>query len=128
MSDEELELIKRRKFLQMMKIAAKKSMAEGEQKGERSETEREKEQFFIIVMTPEAKRYLDKLKTVKPAVAEKIENAIVYMFANRLINRKITEIDVMRMERKIEGVEPKIVIKKRGEDRPLDLAEALKRD
>ncbi|MBS7248841.1 MAG: DNA-binding protein [Candidatus Jordarchaeales archaeon] len=127
MSDDELDLIKRRKLLEMMKAAAKKSVA-GQQKGGESELEKEKARFFTIVLTAEAKRYLDKLKAGKPEVAEKIEDAIVYIFANRLMNRKLTEIDIMKMERKIEGVEPKIVIKRRGEDKPIDLSEALKND
>lgn len=127
MSDDELELIRSRKLLEMMKTAAKKPAVE-QRKSEKDKLEGEKERLFAVVLTAEAKRYLDKLRAGKPAVAEKIENAIVYIFANRLINRKLTEIDIMKMERKVEGVEPKIMIKRRGEDKSLDLAEALKKD
>ncbi len=127
MSDDELELIKSRKLLQMMKEAAKKPAVQ-QQKSGKDELEGKKEHFFSIVLTAEAKHYLDRLKAEKPAVAGKIEDAIIYVFANRLMNRKLTEIDLMRMERKIEGVEPKIMVKKRGEDKPLDLSEALKND
>lgn len=127
MSDDELELIKSRKLLQMMKETAKKITAE-QQKSVKEDIEKSKERFFSVVLTDEARRYLAKIKAAKPTVAEKIENAIVYIFANGLINRRLTEIDIMKMERKIEGVEPKIMVKRRGERAPVDLSDALKQD
>ncbi|MBS7288179.1 MAG: hypothetical protein KIH01_05420, partial [Candidatus Freyarchaeota archaeon] len=127
MSNDELEMIRSRKLLEMMKTAAKKPAVK-QRKSERDELKGEKERLFAAVLTADAKRYLDKLRSGKPTVAEKIENAIIYIFANRLMNRKLTEIDIMKMERKVEGVEPKIMIKRRGEDKSLDLAEAIKKD
>ncbi|MHA1606294.1 MAG: DNA-binding protein [Candidatus Freyarchaeota archaeon] len=127
MSDEELEMIKRRKLIQLMKMAAAKR-AEEEGRAKQSEAEKEKERFFTMVLTPEAKRRLENLRERKPKVAEKIESAVIYVFANKLVNRRLTEIDIMRMERKIEGVEPRIMIKRRGEEKPLDLTEALRKE
>ncbi|MHA1833572.1 MAG: hypothetical protein ACTSV7_06235, partial [Candidatus Baldrarchaeia archaeon] len=64
----------------------------------------------------------------KPTVARKIEDVIIYLFINRRLVTKVDLIDIKRLERRIEGKEPVIMIKRRGEDEIKTLSEALKSD
>jgi DNA-binding TFAR19-related protein (PDSD5 family) len=66
------------------------------------------------------------LRKTKPKIAEQIEDAIIVLVAQKKIQRKLDKIDIMRVERKLEGVEPRIMYKERGEEQPIDIEEKLK--
>ncbi|MHA1578277.1 MAG: DNA-binding protein [Candidatus Freyarchaeota archaeon] len=128
MSDDELEAIKRRKMLELMqKTLAKKQQKENAQKDNAQKELVEKKQMVLgYVMLPEALSYLEHLRKAKPKIAEQIEDAVIMLVAYRRLQRRLTKIDIMRIERKLEGVEPRIVYKKKGEDKPIDIEERLK--
>ena len=126
MSDDELEAIKRRKMLKLMQ----KTLAQKQQKEKQGNAQKElaekKQMVLGYVMLPEALSYLEHLRKAKPKIAEQIEDAIIMLVAYRRLQRRLTKIDVMRIERRLEGVEPRIVYKKKGEDKPIDIEEKLK--
>nr|MDO8077937.1 DNA-binding protein [Candidatus Freyarchaeota archaeon] len=126
MSDDELEAIKRRKMLELMQ----KTLAQKQQKEKQGNAQKElaekKQMVLGYVMLPEALSYLEHLRKAKPKIAEQIEDAIIMLVAYRRLQRRLTKIDVMRIERRLEGVEPRIVYKKKGEDKPIDIEEKLK--
>ena len=126
MSDDELEAIKRRKMLELMQ----KTLAQKQQKEKQGNAQKElaeKKQLVLgYVMLPEALSYLEHLRKAKPKIAEQIEDAIIMLVAYRRLQRRLTKIDIMRIERRLEGVEPRIVYKKKGEDKPIDIEEKLK--
>ncbi|MHA1261191.1 MAG: DNA-binding protein [Candidatus Freyarchaeota archaeon] len=126
MSDDELEAIKRRKMLELMQ----KTLAQKQQKEKQGNAQKElaekKQMVLGYVMLPEALSYLEHLRKAKPKIAEQIEDAIIMLVAYRRLQRRLTKIDIMRIERRLEGVEPRIVYKKKGEDKPIDIEEKLK--
>ncbi|WXG40021.1 MAG: DNA-binding protein [Candidatus Freyarchaeum deiterrae] len=126
MSDEELEAIKRRKMMELMhKNLAQKQQKE-KQETAQSEQEEKKEAVLKYVLLPDAQNYLENLRKTKPKIGEQIEDAIIILVAQRKIPRKLDKIDIMRAERKLEGVEPRIMYKKRGEEEAVDIEEKLK--
>ncbi|MFB0560945.1 MAG: DNA-binding protein [Candidatus Lokiarchaeia archaeon] len=130
MSDDELETIKRRKMMELMQKYLAQKQQEDKQKDEQEDAQKElaekKEMVLRYVMLPDALSYLENLRKTKPKIVEQIEDAIIVLVANRRLQRKIDKIDIMRIERKLEGVEPRIMFKKRGEDHAIDIEEKLK--
>jgi DNA-binding TFAR19-related protein (PDSD5 family) len=126
MSDEELEAIKRRKMIELMQKNLAQKQQKEKQENAQSEQEEKKEMVLKYVLLPDALDYLENLRNTKPKIAEQIEDAIIVLVAEKKIQRKLDKIAIMRAERKLEGVEPRIMYKKRGEEQPVDIEEKLK--
>lgn len=126
MSDDELEAIKRRKMMELMQKYLAQKQQEETQEDAQEELAEKKEMVLRYVMLPDALSYLENLRKTKPKIVEQIEDAIIVLVAYRRLQRKINKIDIMRIERKLEGVEPRIMFKKRGEDHAIDIEEKLK--
>lgn len=95
-------------------------MAEMEKKKQEIERMKRIEETKKIVIKnvcePAAYEYLKFLEKNKPSVAKLITNIILNLVVNRALHRKVNKIDVMALERRIEGRGPEIKIKRRGED------------
>lgn len=126
MSDDELEAIKRRKMMELMHKYLAQKQQEDKQEDAQKELTEKKEMVLKYVMLPDALSYLENLRKNKPKIVEQIEDAVIVLVAYRRLQRKIDKIDVMRIERKLEGVEPRIMFKRRGEDHAIDIEEKLK--
>lgn len=124
MSDDELEAIKRRKMMELMQKMAEKQQ-ENKQEAV-NELAEKKEMVLRYILLPDALNYLGNLRKTKPKIVEQIEDAIIVLVAYRKLQRKLDKIDIMRIERKLEGVEPRIMIKRRGDDHAIDIEEKLK--
>ncbi|MHA1583234.1 MAG: DNA-binding protein [Candidatus Baldrarchaeia archaeon] len=122
--DPELQRIMRKKMLELMK----KMEEEKKKEEQRKKIEQQKMAIMQAVLMPDAYKYFLELKKNKPTVARKIEDVIIYLFINRRLVTKVDLIDIKRLERRIEGREPVIMIKRRGEDEVKTLSEALKSD
>jgi DNA-binding TFAR19-related protein (PDSD5 family) len=113
--DSDLELIKKRKMLEMMKrqLLAQARAREGR---------REEDIYSKLkpLMTGEAYNYLIKLRESKRWVADRIVQYLVYGLVNGLIPTPIDEIVVEYLERKIEGRSGKILVERRGELKSLE--------
>jgi DNA-binding TFAR19-related protein (PDSD5 family) len=124
---DELKRIRERKMQALIKEQARREALklENEERIKQRETKRGKivEKLFL----PDAVAYLNELKQTKPAVAERIADlAIALYMRGQLINR-IPKTGVILVQRKLEGVEPKITVKRRGEDE-VSFYEAVKKD
>ncbi|MGQ9720823.1 MAG: DNA-binding protein [Candidatus Jordarchaeum sp.] len=124
MSDDELEAIKHRKMMELMQKMAEKQQ-ENKQEAV-NELAEKKEMVLRYILLPDALNYLGNLRKTKPKIVEQIEDAIIVLVAYRKLQRKLDKIDIMRIERKLEGVEPRIMIKRRGDDHAIDIEEKLK--
>lgn len=122
--DPELQRIMRKKMLELMR----KMEEEKKKEEQRKKIEQQKMAIMQAVLMPDAYKYFLELKKNKPTVARKIEDVIIYLFINRRLVTKVDLIDIKRLERRIEGREPVIMIKRRGEDEIKTLSEALKSD
>nr|MDO8132592.1 hypothetical protein [Candidatus Njordarchaeum guaymaensis] len=122
MSDE-LERIKLKKLEELRRQAAERQKLE-EDKKKVGET---KKKILVAVLVPEATQYLEELRRRDAATAAEIEDIVLRAVLSRQLKYKLEAVDVEALERRIKGIEPKIVIKRRGRDE-IDLNEKLKED
>jgi len=119
---DELERIKKKKLMELMKEAEKRERKEERQKKVNST----KDQILKTVCMSDAYGYLESLRRAKPKTANEIERIIILLTTQRRLGGKVTKTGVMILERRIEGVGPKIRIKHRGEDL-VDISEKLRK-
>ncbi|MFX1486181.1 MAG: DNA-binding protein [Promethearchaeota archaeon] len=119
---DELERIKKKKLMELMKEAKDREREEEKQK----EVESSKDQTLKAVCTPDAYQYLESLQKVKPKTAIEIGRIIIFLTTRRKLGGRVTKTGVMILERRIEGVGPRIRIKRRGEDL-MDISEKLRK-
>ncbi|MFX1539163.1 MAG: DNA-binding protein [Promethearchaeota archaeon] len=93
----------------------------------RIEREKEREQVVQAIFLPDAVDYLEELKKTKPDIANRIEDLAITLFLRRQLVTRIPKAGVLLVQRKLEGVEPKITVKRRGEDE-VSFYEAVRKD
>jgi DNA-binding TFAR19-related protein (PDSD5 family) len=118
---DELERIKLRKMEEMRRQIEQKKKLDQDQK----KMDENKKKIFVAVLEPDAYQYFEGLKKRDAATAEEIENLVLKLALGRQLRYKLEAIEIEALERKIKGVEPRIVIKRRGGDE-IDLTEKLK--
>jgi len=91
------------------------------------EREKEREQVVQAIFLPDAVDYLKELKKMKPDIANRIEDLAIALFLRRQLVTRIPKAGVLLVQRKLEGVEPKITVKRRGEDE-VSFYEAVRKD
>jgi len=79
------------------------------------------------VLEPEAITYMDWLEKNRPPVAITIKDTIILILSKNMLRKKLSKIDLMKLERELTGQEAKIQIKKRGR-KTEDLSEMMKKD
>ena len=121
-TDEELERIKQKKAMELMRIAMerKKRMEELKKAEEAPKTVTEEEKLMVMkyFLTPDAYDYWLKLynNNEKRGTAETIFLNILYLIKiGSLEGRQVSRLGVKKLERKIEGIPPSITIKRKGE-------------
>lgn len=122
MSDE-LEKIKLRKLGELRKQAVERQKVEESKK----KTDETKKKILLAVLEPDATRYLEELRARDAATAAEIEDTVVRAVLTRQLRYKLEAVDVEALERRIKGIEPRIVIKRRGRDE-VEFDEKLKED
>lgn len=125
MSDDtdELSLIRRRK---MQAILKEKKQLEAAKEVE-EEQEQRRQLLLQEIFMPDAISYLTELKQTKPHLARRIEDIALTLFLQRQLVRKIPKIGVLQVQRRLEGVEPKIMVKRRGEE-AVSFYESVRKD
>ncbi len=93
----------------------------------RIEREKEREQVVQAIFLPDAVDYLEELKKTKPDIANRIEYLAITLFQRRQLVTRIPKAGVLLVQRKLEGVESKITVKRRGEDE-VSFYEAVRKD
>ena len=131
MSDQdELEKIKQRKlkrFLERTKqLKSKEQQSQINQEEQATRVQEARSQILTKVLEPEARQYLAYLNETKPNTAQKIESTILpLILQNRIFY--VSKVDIRALERRIEGVEPSILVKRRGE-KIKTLSESMRSD
>jgi DNA-binding TFAR19-related protein (PDSD5 family) len=93
----------------------------------RIEREKERKQVVQAIFLPDALDYLEGLRKRKPDIANRIEDLAITLFLRRQLVNRIPKAGVLLVQRKLEGVEPKITVKRRGEDE-VSFYEAVRKD
>nr|MDO8100142.1 hypothetical protein [Candidatus Njordarchaeota archaeon] len=86
-----------------------------------------KKKILVAALELDAAQYLEELRGKDAATAAEIEDIVLRAVLNRQLKYKLEAVDVEALERRIKGIEPKIVIKRRGRAE-IDLNEKLKED
>ena len=73
------------------------------------------------------KNYIDWLEKNRPPIAETIKDTIILILSKNMLRKKLSKIDLMKLERELTGQESRIQVKKRGRETE-DLSENLKKD
>jgi DNA-binding TFAR19-related protein (PDSD5 family) len=120
---DELEKIKLRKLGELRKQAVERQKVEESKK----KTDETKKKILLAVLEPDATRYLEELRARDAATAAEIEDTVVRAVLTRQLRYKLEAVDVEALERRIKGIEPRIVIKRRGRDE-VEFDEKLKED
>jgi DNA-binding TFAR19-related protein (PDSD5 family) len=93
----------------------------------KKKTDETKKKILLAVLEPDATRYLEELRARDAATAAEIEDTVVRAVLTRQLRYKLEAVDVEALERRIKGIEPRIVIKRRGRDE-VEFDEKLKED
>ncbi len=120
---DELKRIRERKIQALIKEQERREAIKDEIK----EREKEREKIIETLFLPEAVKYLEELKKTKPTIANRIEDLAITLYLRRQLINRIPKTGVILVQRKLEGVEPKITVKRRGEDE-VSFYEAVKKD
>jgi DNA-binding TFAR19-related protein (PDSD5 family) len=120
---DELKRIRERKMQALIKEQERRAAI----KDEVEEREKEREQIIDALFLPDAVAYLKELKKNKPTIAHRIEELAIALYLRRQLINRIPKSGVILVQRKLEGVEPKITVKRRGEDE-VSFYEAVKKD
>ncbi|MDI9646024.1 MAG: DNA-binding protein [Archaeoglobales archaeon] len=86
---DELEEIKRRKLLELQRQRELEELQRQEEA--RRQFEAQKRAILKVILEPEARERLTRLKLAHPEIAEAVENQIVYLAQAGKIQSKITD-------------------------------------
>ena len=120
---DELKRLRERKIKALIKEQERREAI----KDEVVEREKEREKIIEALFLPDAVAYLEELKKTKPIIAHRIEDLAIALYLRRQLINRIPKTGVILVQRKLEGVEPKITVKRRGEDE-VSFYEAVKKD
>ena len=120
---DELKRLRERKMKALIKEQERREAI----KDEVEEREKEREKIIEALFLPDAVAYLKELKKTKPVIAHRIEDLAITLYLRRQLINQIPKTGVILVQRKLEGVESKITVKRRGEDE-VSFYEAVKKD
>ncbi len=120
---DELSIIRRRKLQAILK---EKKQQEAVREIE-EEQQQKRQRLIQEIFMPDAVSYLVELRQTKPHLAARIEDIAITLFLRRQLVRKIPKIGVLQVQRRLEGVEPKIMVKRRGEE-AISFYESVRKD
>lgn len=104
-------MIRRKK---MAEIVAREKKMQAQREHE-AKTDVERTKLLQRFLAPEARRYLDALKTHEPAVGMRVEDVILHLIVYRGMRQTITQLDIRYVERQVKGEPTKIRIQRDGE-------------
>ena len=85
---DELEEIRRRK---LMELQRQRELEELQKEEMRRQYEAQKRAILRVILEPEAKERLSRLKLAHPEIAESVENQLIYLAQSGRIQSKITD-------------------------------------
>ena len=94
-------------------VAREKKMQTQRERKEKTDVERTK--LLDRFLAPEARSYLDALKTHEQSVGRRVEEIILHLIVYRGLRQTITQLDIRYVERQVKGEPSKIRIQRDGE-------------
>ena len=129
MTDNEDPELKRLRMQKMQRILQQKKQAEQATKHRPPNTEQKMEQLLTVLLSPDAKQYLDRLKSqdsttyykirqqlFPPHVMRELDLLMTYYARGMIRRHVISRTEIRYLERKVKGIGSSITIKKQGED------------
>ncbi len=110
--DRELEEIKRRKLMELMRQQAMIQQSEEEEK-RKLEEEAARQALLRQIMEPEARERLARLRLVRPEVAEAVENQLIILAQSGRLMRKISDAELKEILRRLTSQRREIRIERR---------------
>ena len=110
--DKELEEIKRRKLMELMRQQALVQQSE-EEKIRKEEEEAARQALLRQILEPEARERLARLKLVRPEVAQAVENQLIILAQSGRLMRKISDDELKEILRRITSQRREIRIVRR---------------
>lgn len=130
MVDDELESLREKRKRELLAQQLKKDLAQKQQeKASQKEQERTIRSTMIIgeVLELDAQVYMQWLSQKNPPIAQTIKDTIIMLMYKNELRKKISKLDLMKIERELTGQESKIKIKRRGRD-ATDLNSEMKKE
>ena len=131
--DDELEALRkkrRNKFINRITTAKKQEEFKNEQEDmeqkEKIKLDEKKGLIMGQLLLPDALNYYKTIKSANPAMAETIENTLIYLITRNQIQHKLSLTDLQIMVRKISGHEPTIKVKRHEDEEAVDFQTKLK--
>ncbi|MFX0167828.1 MAG: DNA-binding protein [Candidatus Hodarchaeota archaeon] len=93
----------------------------------KTQREKERDELIRLIFLPDAVTYLETLHKTKSELASRIEDIAITLYSRGQLFTRIPKTGVILVQRKLEGVEPKITVKRRGEDE-VSFYEAVRKD
>jgi programmed cell death protein 5 len=107
-TDEELELIRRRKLSELQRAMAEEEKAEKLQ----SQLEAQKQSILRVILTPEARQRLTNIKMVRPEFAEQIELQLIQLAQAGRIRVPLTDEQLKETLKRIQSQRREIKIRR----------------
>ena len=118
--DDDIEYIKRKKFIEYMNRLMKA------QEATKKTEERDILEKLRGFLSPEAYMYLTNLRNRNKSHFDRVIKALVYMMLNGYVSIPVKKDDVIVVDRKLGGYKGKIYVERRGELK--EFSEAFKED
>ncbi|MHA1220931.1 MAG: DNA-binding protein [Candidatus Heimdallarchaeota archaeon] len=128
MRDDELDSLREKRKRELISQSIKKELAQKQQVDAiKKAQEKDIRASMIInnVLETDAVTYMNWLVKTNPTVAQTIKDTIIMLLYKNELRKKISKIDLMKIERQLTGQESSIKVKRRGQDRE-DISEAMK--
>ena len=107
-SDEELELLRRRRLAEMQRAAVDdQRRAQAQQ-----QVERQKQAIIRRILTPEARQRLTNIRMVKPEFAEELEMQLIQLAQSGRLQGQVTDEQLKRTLMQLEGQKREIKIRR----------------
>ncbi|MGQ9543098.1 MAG: DNA-binding protein [Candidatus Bathyarchaeia archaeon] len=107
-TDEELELIRRRKLSELQRAMAEEQRAEKIQ----SQLEAQKQSILRVILTPEARQRLTNIKLVRPEFAEQIELQLIQLAQAGRLRVPLTDEQLKETLRRLQSHRREIKIRR----------------
>jgi programmed cell death protein 5 len=107
-SDEELELLRRRRMAEMQRAAVDdQRRAQAQQ-----QVERQKQAVIRRILTPEARQRLTNIRMVKPEFAEELEMQLIQLAQSGRLQSQVTDEQLKRTLVQLQGQRKDIKIRR----------------
>ena len=128
MSDDELTSLREKRKRELLQQNIKKELDRKKQEEAMKKVQEKNIRADMIVnnvLEPDAITYMQWLSQTNPQVAQTIKDTIIMLLYKNELRKKVSKIDLMKIERQLTGQESRIKVKRRGKEAE-DLNETIK--